>query len=162
MKTIVVVVNGTRARFFTLQPAELPVYESGPRLVEQECLVNPEQEATGTDLWSDNSGGNRNSSGGVGHGLDDHRDRHVAEYERRFTQSVATEALKLARDQKASQVVLAAKNRVLSLLREKLSSSNGFELKEVAKDYSKLTVLELQEQLASLNLVPALRGLTGQ
>jgi hypothetical protein len=38
-----------------------------------------------------------------------------------------------------------------------LHRNNGFELKEVAKDYSKFSVHELHEQLASMNLIPARR-----
>lgn len=158
MNTIVVVANGARARFFSLQPAETPAYESSPRMVEHESLVNPEQEAAGKDLWSDNkSGRNRSSGGGGAHGYDDHRSQHRVEYERRFVQSVAGEATSLARNQGASCVVVTADNRMLGMLRCELHRNNGFDLKEVAKDYSKLSVQALHEQLAALNLVPARR-----
>jgi len=75
MNTIVTVVNGSRARFFSLQPAETPAYESSPRLVEHEDLVNPENESADKTLWSDNSSGNRSSAGGGAHGYDDHREQ---------------------------------------------------------------------------------------
>lgn len=158
MNTIVVVANGSRARFFSLQPAETPAFESSPRMVEHGGLVNPEQEAAGKDLWSDNkSGRNRSSGGGGAHGYDDHRDQHRAEYERRFVQSVAGEAASLARSHGAMRMVVTADNRMLGLLREELHRANGFDLKEVPKDYSKLSVHELHEQLAALKLVPARR-----
>lgn len=158
MNTIVVVANGSRARFFSVQPADSPSYESSPRMVEHVGLVNPEQEAAGKDLWSDNkSGRNRSSGGGGAHGYDDHRNQHRAEYERRFVQSVAGEAANLARNQGASRLVITADNRMLGMLRGELQRSNGLDLKEVPKDYSKLSVQELHEQLASLNLVPARR-----
>lgn len=158
MNTIVVVANGSRARFFSLQPADTPAYESSPRMVEHGGLVNPEQEAAGKELWSDNkSGRNRSSGGGGAHGYDDHRNQHRAEYERRFVQSVAGEAANLARNQGASRMVITADNRMLGMLRGELHRSNGLDLKEVAKDYSKLSVQELHEQLAALNLVPARR-----
>jgi protein required for attachment to host cells len=127
-------------------------------MVEHGGLVNPEQEAAGKELWSDNkSGRNRSSGGGGAHGYDDHRNQHRAEYERRFVQSVAGEAANLARTQGASRMVITADNRMLGMLRGELHRSNGLDLKEVAKDYSKLSVQDLHEQLAALNLVPARR-----
>lgn len=161
--TIVVVANGAHARFFTLEAAENPFYESSPRLVEHECLANPQQEAAGRDLWSDNkSGRNRSSGGGGAHGYDDHRDQHRAEYERRFLRQVAATATQLARGRKAECVVLAAENHVLGHLRDELHRGNGFDLKPVAKDYLKLSVLDLHEQLAGLDLLPARRRPGGQ
>jgi protein required for attachment to host cells len=157
MNNIVIVVNGSRARFFSLQPAQTPAYESSPRLIEHEYLTNPEHEVAGKELWSDNSGGNRSSGGGGAHGYDDHRDQHRAEYDRRFAQSIAAETIKLAHDQQSKRIVLVADNRILGLLRGELQSNNGFEIKELTKDYSKLSIQDLHEQLASLNLIPAQR-----
>lgn len=157
MNTLVVIASSAQARFFTLEPAESPAYESSPRLVEQDCLVNPQQDATGQELWSDNSGGNRSTGGGGSHGYDDHRGQHRAEYERRFSQQVAAATTQLVRRLKATLVVLTADSRMLGALRDGLHRANGFELKPVAKDYSKLSVLDLHEQLAILNLLPARR-----
>jgi len=42
-------------------------------------------------------------------------------------------------------------------LRDELHRNNGFEIKEVAKDYSKFSMHELHEQLAALALIPARR-----
>lgn len=157
MNTIVTVVNGSRARFFSLQPAETPAYESSPRLVEHENLVNPENESPDKALWSDNSSGNRSSAGGGMHGYDDHREQHRAEHERRFSQSIAAEAIKLAHKQQAKSIVVVADSRMLGLLRNDLESSNGITIKELAKDYSKLSIPELHAQLANHHLIPAQR-----
>lgn len=158
MNTIVVVANGSRARFFSLRPAETPEYESSPCMVEHETLVNPEQAAAGRELWSDSkSGSNRGGGGGGVHRYDDHREQHRVEYERRFVQSVAGEAANLARNQGAERLVVTADNRMLGMLRNELHRSNGFEIKEVAKDYSKFSPHELHEQLASMNLIPPRR-----
>lgn len=157
MNTIVTVVNGSRARFFSLQPAETPAYESSPCLVEHEDLVSPENDSADQALWSDNSSGNRSSAGGGAHGYDDHRDQHRAEYERRFSQSVAAEAVKLAHKQQAKSIVVVADSRMLGLLRNDLENKNGFTIKELAKDYSKLSIPDLHAQLASHHLIPAQR-----
>ena len=51
----------------------------------------------------------------------------------------------------------SGRDGLLGMLRGELHRNNGFELKEVAKDYSKFSVHELHEQLASMNLIPARR-----
>jgi protein required for attachment to host cells len=156
MDTIIVAVNGARARFFTLQPQPMPIYESGPCLAEHKCLVNPELDETDQELWSDDSGAIRSNGGGA-HGFDDHRDKHRAELERRFARLVAAETLTLANDRQAGRVILTAKGHMLGLLRKELSGTKAFELKEVDKDYNDLPAQALHERLADLNLLPALR-----
>ncbi len=152
--TIVVVANGAHARFFTLEDAQDPVFESSPRLVEHASLINPLQETADKELWSDSkSGGNRSSGGGGVHGYDDHRSKHRVEYERRFVQQVEATTTQLARKHKVGRVVLAADNRVLGMMRDAMRGKNTFELSEVAKDYSKFSPQELHAKLASLNLV---------
>lgn len=146
MNTIVVVANGAHVRFFNLETSGDPALESGPRLVEQECLVNPQQEASGRELWSDG-----------GHGYDDHRDQHRAEYGKRFLQEAASMLKKLAVQNKVTRVVLAAESRVLGMLRQILDSKNGFDLLEVGKDYSKFSAQELQAQLALLGMIAPCR-----
>ena len=47
----VVVCNGNRARFFTLEPVGTPG-ESGPNLVERSDLVNAEAAAPGEEIGS--------------------------------------------------------------------------------------------------------------
>lgn len=163
LNTIVVVANGSRARFFSVRNAETPEFESSPRMVEHGVLTNPEQMAAGKELWSDNrSGGNRGAGGAGVHRYDDHRDQHRAEYERRFVQSVAGETASLARNENAVRVVVTADTRMLGMLRDELHRNNGFEVKEVAKDYSKFSPHELHAQLASMALIPPRRRPAGQ
>lgn len=158
LNTIVVVANGSRARFFSVHPAETPEFESSPQMVEYETLVNPEQMASGKELWTDTRSGSHRSGAGHGmHSYDDHRDEHRVEFERRFAQNVATEATNLVRSKGATRMVLTADNRILGMLRNKLHRNNGFEIQEVARDYSKFSIRELHEQLASLALIPPRR-----
>jgi protein required for attachment to host cells len=158
LNTIVVVANGSRARFFSVRPAETPEFESSPQMVECGTLVNPEHTAAGKDLWTDTkSGSNRGGTRFGLHGYDDHRDEHRAEFERRFAQSVAGETANLVRSEGATRVVITADNRILGMLRNELHHGNGFDIKEVARDYSKFSPNELHEQLASLALVPPRR-----
>ncbi len=153
----VVAVDGVRARFFTLEPAQHPEVESGPLLVEVEgALVSPENELAGRELWSENKTG-RNSSGGMAHGYDDHRDQHMDEFKRRFAKQVAEHALSLAERSKAKNLVLAAEKQILGFLRGALHvpTKAGFEVRELAKDVSRLSPQDLHGHLATEGLLPA-------
>jgi len=156
----VVVTNGAHARFFTLQQSEIPELESGPNLIEQQQLSNPQKETQGTALWSDaKSGRNRSANGGQAHGYDDHRSQHQDEYERRFAVSIADECARLSHSSKASDVVLVSQKRMLGFLRSAMESKlDGVNLQELAKDLSKLSPHELHEHLAREQLLPRRRS----
>src|SRR3989304_8495316 len=95
----VVVADGTRARFFSLESAALPGLESGPNLVEQDCLINPEGDTPPHELWSgDKSGPSKSSSGGPSHAFDDHRSRHMDEFMRRYANQISKSASRLAKN----------------------------------------------------------------
>ena len=152
----VVAVDGARARFFCLEPAQQPALESGPKLVEdREALINTELELSGRDLWSDNKTG-RNAANGMAHGYDDHRDQHTEEFKRRFAKQVADEAVQHAQLKGAKKLIVTAEKQMLGYLRNALhvSPKAGFEVTELAKDLSRLSPQDLQEHLASEGLVP--------
>ncbi len=155
----VVVAGGSRARFFTMEDAEYPELQSGPNLCEVNELVNLERETHGGDLWSDSKSGGNRGSNGAAHGYDDHRDQHQDEYERRFARDVAHEAARLLGKNSARQLVLVAQKRVLGFLRHELDPliKAGIDIKELAKDLSKLTPLEVHEHLAREQLLPQRR-----
>lgn len=162
----VVVMNGARARFFTLEPSDAPTVEGGPNLKEHTDLVNPDHETQQTALWSDNkSGRNRTSGGGTAaggpaHGYDDHRTRHEDEFKRRFARAIAEEAARLVQSTKAENVVLAAQNRMLGILRPELDPlvKTGVQIHDVAKDLSKMSAHEIHQHLANDKLVPPRRN----
>lgn len=156
----VVVAGGSRARFFTLEEVEFPGMQSGPNLCEVTDLVNPEQEAQGSELWSNTKAGrNRGNAGGGTHGYDDHRSQHEDEYERRFAREIAREAARLIAKNSTRQLVLVAQKRVLGFLRSELDTliKAGVDVRELAKDLSKLSPLELHEHLAREHLIPQRR-----
>lgn len=156
----VVVTNGSRARFFTLQAAEFPELESGPNLVEHNHLINVERGNGTHELWSETkTGRNRAPNGGPAHGYDDHRTRHADEYERRFANDIADECSRLSRSEQASDVVLVSQKRMLGFLRGAMENRvNGVNTHEVAKDLSKLSVQALHAHLARENLLPPRRN----
>mgnify|MGYP001612999945 CR=1 FL=1 len=152
----VVTVDGTRARFFILEKSPRPAVEAGPLLVEQEeALVNPENEMAGRELWSDTRA-SRNTANGMAHGYDDHRAQHGDEMKRRFAKVVAEQAVQLAERKGAKTLVLAAEKQMLGFLRGALQvpPKAGFEVRELAKDLSRLSPQELQSHLAAEGLLP--------
>jgi protein required for attachment to host cells len=160
----VVVAGGSRARFFALQDVEFPEMQSGPNLCEINDLVNLEKESSGNELWSDTkSGRNRGGGGSPAHGYDDHRSQHEDEFERRFARDIAREAAKLLNQNSTKQLVLVAQKRILGFLRNELDSlvRAGVEVKELAKDLTKLSPLELHEHLARERLIPERRAPAG-
>lgn len=134
---IVVVADGTRARFFTLVPATHPEVDSGPRLVEHDDLVNI---------------------------VDDHRERHEAEYARRFAAEIMGRAVDLAQKNHVEHLVLAAEKHMLGLLRKtlKLPARLGIEVHELARDLVTLSPAVLHEHIAAAGLMPGVRPATAR
>ena len=158
---LVVVADGTCARFFTLESAAKPSVESGPHLLERDDLVNPEHEQSGGDKYSTTrSGLNLNPRGGPSHGYDDHRAQHEQEHERRFARDVASRAVSLAQENHAGHLVLAAERHMLGLLRDalKIPVKSGIEIRELAKDLTKLAPTEIHEHLAMAGVLQARHG----
>ena len=156
-QSVVAVIDGTKARLFILEASEFPEYESGPNLVEQECLTSAAKEMQGKDLWSSTKTGRNRGSAGQAHGYDDHRENHISEFERSFAKEIASKTAALAQSHQAQQVLVVAEPQILGLLREVLSSQIPKQLKvtELAKDLCKLKPLELHEYLAHRDLIPA-------
>jgi protein required for attachment to host cells len=156
----VVVADGTRARFFTLEAADLPGVESGPNLVEREDLINTEAEMPGRELWTDSkSGRNTTSSSGMTHGYDDHRDKHEDEIVRRFAAKVTGEAMRLIQQHHAKQLVLVSAKRMLGFLRDSLviPPKASITVHELAKDLTHMSLQDLHGHLDNAGLLPKRR-----
>ncbi|ROR34627.1 host attachment protein [Inmirania thermothiophila] len=151
----VIVAGQGCARFFELRPAEHPELESGPNLVETASLTN--EDASG-EVWSDpKSGRNRAPGGGGAHGYDDHREGHMAEFERRFARRIGETAARMLRRHPA-RLVLVAEKRMLGHLRQSLNgSAAGVTVQEVAKDLCRMAPMEIHERLAEDGLLPRRR-----
>jgi len=148
----IMVADGTRARLFTLDAGITS--PPGPDLVEHEGLANPEHKLAGREKYSTTrTGGSVNPQNGQAHGYDDHRDKEEREHERRFAHDIAGHAQR----QQARQLVVVAEKRMLGHLREALvlPTKSGIELRELAKDLTRLATTELQAHLAEAGLVPA-------
>lgn len=153
----ILVADGSRARIFTLDARPQTSGEAGPGLVEHEDRVNPEHELAGRDKYSTTrTGANMNPHKGPGHGYDDHRDKEEREHERRFAQDIARHAVDFAQQKKAAYLVVVAEKRMLGLLRDELvlPPHTGIELRELARDLTRLSPADLHAHLAEAGLVP--------
>jgi len=153
----VTVADMARARFFALEPVASPDFNSGPNLTERGSLTIPPGELRDRDIFTDTETGCNHGPGGATHSYDDHRSRHRLEFERRFAKRVVAEILRLARQWKVKHLVLAANSRMLNLLRTALpaSAATRFEIRELARDMTKLTPVAIHQHLAKAGLVPA-------
>lgn len=156
----VIVAAGSCARFFTLEPADVPEMQSGPNLVEQQRLDNSEWTSHGDELWSDKkSGRNRGRAGAGAHGYDDHRDQHLEEVERRFARDIADEMQRFTKRHHPKKVILIAQKHMLGNLRNNVfTNGSDVEVHELAKDLCKFGPHEVHQHLAKANLVPPRRA----
>ncbi|WP_013324264.1 host attachment protein [Gloeothece verrucosa] len=155
-QSVVAVLDGTRARFFTLEPAESPEYQSGPNLIERDCLTNTVKETQGKDLWANTKTGRNRGAGSQAHGYDDHRQNHINEFERSFAKEIVNKLIGLSDEYHPQQVVLVAEPKFLGLVREAITPQlpKSLKLQELAKDLCKMKALELHEYLADKQLLP--------
>lgn len=155
---LVIVADGTCARFFTLHVAAQPAIESSPFLVERDDLVNIEHKQAGRDKYSSTRTGlNLNPQGGPSHGYDDHRVQQEEAHERRFISDIAAHAASLLQKYESNHVILVAERHVLGLLRNalKIPIKSGINIHDLAKDLTNMTPIELHEYLATAKLIPA-------
>ncbi len=151
----VMIADAAKARFFTLETAEIPEMQSSPMLVERHSMSNAEATMPGREKYSEVKSG-RNIGASGAHGYDDHRANHDDESDRRFAQKIASQFLKLAEQNNARQLVIAAEKQMLGVLRHAISvpSGSGFEVMELAKDLTKFSPTEIHSHLAGDTLLP--------
>jgi len=159
-KWCVLVADGTRARFLVLESAQSSEPEPRHHLVEKKNLINPNLDIRGRDLWSDpKTGRGRAAGGGPSHGYDDHREQHAGEFERRFAKKIAEDTALFVHACRHEQLVIAAQKRMLGFLRPELKRclKEQVQVRELAKDVTKLNPTELYNHLAHRNLLPRRR-----
>jgi len=152
-----VVADGGRARFFTLEPVELPELESGPNLIEHEDMLNPEGKITPGDLFTESRTGlGWADSGGPTHGFDDHRDQHQDEITRRFARLVAEKTAQIVKARRAERVILAAPARMTGFLRKEMNRLDvrGTQVDTLVKDITRLSPTRIHDHLAEKEILP--------
>lgn len=160
-RTLVVVLDGTRARLLILKPVDVPESEAGPNLIEHEVLMNEENEMLGQDLWASSKTGRNRGSSGQSHSYDDRRDNHLAEFGHRFSQSIVSRIQAFVESHQIHHVLIVSEPQMLGVLRESLSAKIGktVTISELGKDLCQLSAHDLHEYLASKKLLPARQDL---
>jgi protein required for attachment to host cells len=156
-RTGILVAGGTRARFISVDvPADAEL-DGGPHLLEHDDLVNPDGDVPARVLFSDRSG--RAHGGAASHGLDDHRNQHQAEIERRFARRVIDAAEQFRKERGVQRLVIAAECQLLGTLRSELDPKRwrDVEVVELAEDLSHQSLRQIHAALAQQGLVKAPR-----
>ncbi len=140
--TAVVLADAARARIFTVEKVPGQAGVPTPALIEQICLVNPARRQRPSEKQADTRPGSRRAAGGsgVGHAVDDRRDAHADELDRRFAEEVV-DALAKFQD---SRFVVAAPPKLLGMLRDRAGTDAATYL---PLDLSRLTPARALEQL---------------
>lgn len=155
----VVVADARRARLFLLQEREAP--RMPYRLAERGTLNNMSLRARGRSVTGRvRTETNTNRQAGPMHPIGAQRERHRIELERRFATAIARRAAVLARNWASGSVVLVADPHMLGFLRGAVRSAlkPAIHVKELAKDYARLTAARLLDHLAVDGIVPAGRS----
>lgn len=157
----IAVVDGSRARFFTLTERPADLETSVTALEELEDLVNPQAALRDEEVYSTTKTGTRFSTFDRGvhtTSFDDHRNQNRRRAEERFAKQVAEHLGVLARRIEAREVVLAAAPRMMGVLRpemERLLRTSDTTLREVTKELTVLTPPRIHEQLVDSGVLPA-------
>jgi protein required for attachment to host cells len=155
----VVVAGGRRARLFLVRESASP--RAPIRLVERGVLDNADLRTRGRSVTGRvRTETNTNREAGPMHPMGAQRERHRIELERRFSVEVARRAAALARDWTTGSIVLVADPRMLGLLRAAVRGAlkRAIRVRELAKDYARLTGPRLQDRLVEGGIIPARGG----
>jgi protein required for attachment to host cells len=157
-RTCIIVADGARARFMTLEIPLEPSVDGGARLVEREDLVNPEAEAPERGLFRDRSGRGHSARSGPAHALDDHRQQHLHEVEKRFVRRLLERAERFVAEFGALELVLAMDPHLLGVLRAELDGTRlRVGVRELAENLTRQSLGDIQARLAARGALPAAR-----
>ncbi len=124
------------------------------KLVEVETLVQPAHRARDGELYSDSRPGLRSAfAGGPGHAVDDRRDAHNDELERKFARLVVEKMAELIRARDVSYAIIAAGPKMLGHLREHRDLLPRVEIGELPKHLTELSPHDLCLRLEADDLI---------
>ncbi len=152
--SIVVVADGARARIYAqVRRSDRP----GFGLSEIQDLVNPQHKQLDREIYAQARSGLKAEGGtGVQSGMDEHRQDHEVEMERRFAAEVIAAASKHAAERSVRDLILVAGPEMLGLLRTEIRGLDPqITVHEVAKQLTQDTAEQLYERLAGERLLPA-------
>lgn len=151
----VVVADARRARFFLVQESAAP--RAPFQLAGRGTLGNMSLRELGRSVTGRvRTETNTNREAGPMHPMGAQRERHRVELERRFAARIARRAAAIARSWLTGSVVLVADPGMLGFLREAVRGALApqIRVKELAKNYARLTAARLRDHLAGDGIVP--------
>lgn len=150
----IVIADAARARLFTWKRESDD--DPAPTLRERIDLVSPERRVPHKDLWTEARPRGNPNAAGHGDPVDDHRDDHLAEVDRRFAAEVVGRVATLADETACRRVALVASPRFLGYLREQVGGlqKQGVAIEEVARDLTRENPSELRSHLGELGVLP--------
>jgi hypothetical protein len=153
---LIVVANSACVRFFILEPVEFPELESGPRLTIRAEIENQEIKDVREIYTDSKTGRGATPQGGGVHGYGDKRNRYLDELRRRFAVKVFRGIQKLAMEEQARTVILAASARMRRFLYSDLDIlvRQGCRVHKLSKNMINFSPQKIHEYLADDGLVP--------
>lgn len=150
----IVIANGARARFFTLQPTSRQHPPPEVVLQERDDLVHPNPRTAHSVALHGGNDTRRTASGGAGRNDDASEANWRREQDRRFAAQIVDKTAECCRQWHASDAVLVADKRSLGLLRQKRDRLSHITVHELSRDLSHVTLPALYECLRAAGLVP--------
>lgn len=151
---MIAAVDGARARFFTVGTRSTPSGEEKNKLDEVESLINPAHRTKDGDLFSESRPGLRKAfAGGPGHGVDDKRDAHTDEFDRKFAKLVMERLGELVAEHEITSVILASGPKMMGHLRERKQRIPGAVVGELPKHLTELSPHDLCLRLEADDLI---------
>ncbi len=149
-RACIAIVDAARARVYRFSDVD-----GSQQFVEELDLVSAGRRAKDNELFTESSPGTRNSGAGIRGGVDDHRDGHRAEMDSKFAAHVAREVERVAKEHGLGHVVFVTPPRMLGVVRPHLEvmRKHGLGVDEVERDLSQLTAPQIQDHLASLDMM---------
>ena len=147
-RIVVVAIGNTEARFFTLEQAEWPEYESGPHLIEQSSLSRSTEDSA-RGLWTKiakKSTQNIKAS-----------ENYRYKFERKFAQKITGEIIHLIRIEQGQKLVLIARPKILKLIHQFFTPTlfGNLHIQELPRDISHFGSNQIHQYLAQKQIVPA-------
>lgn len=151
---LIAVVDGSRARYFSVDSRTTPQGEKKPTLVEVDTLINPANRMNDGELYSESRPGLRSASGGgPAHGVDDRRDAHNDENNRKFAKLVLQKMAEIIREKDIKSAILAAGPKMLGHMRDNKNLLPYIDIGELPKHLTELSPHELLQRLEASDLL---------
>jgi hypothetical protein len=154
----IIVADGRRGRFITVEVLDDTSAEGSPRLLEREPISNPEGGQPPRNRFSDRPSRKPAGGGplGAGPATDDHREGHQAEDDRRFVRGLIEAADRFVRNERPKRVVLCAAPKLLGIWREQMETNrwNGTAVLELPEDQAGRSLEQIRESLTRRGLLP--------